>query len=103
MHGILFINKRLLISCDTGIYAIMSINLMSIYPVATKIEVFQFSTSFTLTFEVNRVCISLSGINTLSYRKLWILVLLVKTSCTSKSERKRDRGPHGRLVHAKCL
>ena len=23
MHGFLFINKRLLISCDTGIYAIM--------------------------------------------------------------------------------
>ena len=62
---------------------------MSIYPVATKIiTVFQF-TSLTLTFEVNRVCISLSGINTLSYRKLWILALLVKTSCTSKSERKR--------------
>ena len=26
MHGFLFINKRLLISCDTGIYAIMIID-----------------------------------------------------------------------------
>ena len=28
MHGFLFINKRLLISCDTGIYAIIIITLL---------------------------------------------------------------------------
>ena len=41
------------------------------------------------TFACNRVCISLSGIKTSSCRNVWIVALLVKTSSTSKSERKR--------------
>ena len=44
------------------------------------------STSFTLTFDCNNVCISLSGSETFSRRNLWILAFVVKTCSTSKSE-----------------
>ena len=34
IHGFLFINKRLLISCDTGIYAIIVVNTQEVLKIS---------------------------------------------------------------------
>ena len=38
MHGFLFINKRLLISCDTGIHAIMHYNNLQVYDMQSSVK-----------------------------------------------------------------